>query len=142
MEFDPLRRHARLPVEVVEEGDSDDARPSAVPARPPSSTHLLASEGGGALRAERRWVLGNHRARAAAQDQVVIEVGLGAVERDRCDQAVDAALSQEPSPLRKVGRAPEPRQAGDRGRASRCNPPALSLWLATAKLMRPRPYGP
>jgi hypothetical protein len=52
----------------------------------------------------------------------MVEVGLGAVERDCSNDAVDPTLNQQPPPRRKVGRAPEARQRGNCGGPSRQQP--------------------
>ena len=87
MQLDPVRSDAGLPVQEVEEGDADDTGPGADPRGLARRDHLLAPGSGRALRAERRGRLGDHRARAAAQDEVVVEVVLAAVERDAGDDA-------------------------------------------------------
>jgi len=94
MELDCVRSYAGLTVQEIEEGDSNNARLRANPC----GGHLLATVRGRSDRAERRGRLGDHRLGAAAQDEVVIEVSLRAIRRDRGDDAVDAPLQgQAPS---------------------------------------------
>jgi hypothetical protein len=119
VQFDPIRSDASLPVKEVEEGDASDTRPAADLGEWPGAGHLLSSVGHRSLRADCRGSLRDHRARAAAQDEVVVEVGLGAVEGDAGDDRIDPAFRQESPTRRKVGRTGETRQVFDGGRSCR-----------------------
>jgi hypothetical protein len=112
MEFDPVPGEPGLPVEEVEEGDTDDTGPGADPRCSARRGHLLAPLGGRSRGAERGRRLSDHRARAAAQDEMVVEIALGPVERDSGDEAEDLALAQEPPSAREVERAAQARQVG------------------------------
>jgi hypothetical protein len=70
VELDSVRSNTGLPVLVVEEGDANYAGSGADPPRPAGSDHLLSPGKGCASRAEGRGRLGDHRARAASQDEV------------------------------------------------------------------------
>jgi hypothetical protein len=113
MELDRVRRHARLTVVVVEEGDPNDAGFRADPRHLPRIAHLLASVRSRADRAERRGRLRDHRPGAAPKDEMVVEVGLAAVEGDGGDDAVDAALERETSRRREALRARQRHEVGD-----------------------------
>jgi hypothetical protein len=74
MQLDAVPGEPGLPVLEVEEGNPDDAGLGAHPRSSACCGHLLAPLGGGSRGTQRGRGFGDHRARAASQDEVVVEI--------------------------------------------------------------------